>query len=47
MGQVQKPSASKSTQSNLRTAYQLRLRVRGNSDSEKWIKNKPKKSKSF
>ena len=26
---------SKSTQSNLRTAYQSRVRVRGNSDSEK------------
>ena len=32
---------SKSTQSNLRTAYQSR--VRGSSDSEKYIKNKQKK----
>ena len=31
LGQVQNPSI----QSNLRTAYQSRVRVRGNSDSEK------------
>ena len=41
MGNVQNPPAikiyprSESTQSNLRTAYQSRVRVRGNSDSEK------------
>ena len=32
-----KSTRSKSTQSNLRTAYQSRVRVRGNSDSEKKI----------
>ena len=46
MGHVQNPPAikihprskstrSKSTQSNLRTAYKSRVRVSGNSDSEK------------
>ena len=35
-----KSTRSKSTQSKLRTAYQSRVRVRGNSDSEKKIKNK-------
>ena len=44
MGHVQNPPASKSTrlkstQSNLRTAYQSMVRVRGNSDIEKKIKN--------
>ena len=34
-GHVQNPTASKSTQSNLKTAYQSRVRVWGNSDSEK------------
>ena len=40
-GHVQNPPAikihprSKSTQSNLRTAYQSRVRVKGNTDSEK------------
>ena len=45
MGHVQNPPASKSTQSKLRTAYQSKVRVRGNSDSEKKIKNKQKNSK--
>ena len=35
-------TCSKSTQSNLRTAYQLRVRVRGYSDSKKKIKDKQK-----
>ena len=35
MGHVQIHPHSKSTQSNLRTAYQSRVRVRGNSDSKK------------
>ena len=47
LGHVQNPLTSKSTQSNLRTAYQLRVRVRGNSDSEKLIKNKQEISKNF
>ena len=50
LGHIQNPPASKSTrskftQSNLRTTYQLRVRVRGNSDGEKQIKNIQKKFK--
>ena len=48
-GHVQNPPAikihprSKSIRSNLKTAYRARVRVSGNSDSKKCIKNKQKK----
>ena len=49
LGHIQNPPASKSTrskftQSNLRTTYQLRVRVRGNSYSKKINKLKEQKN---